>query len=507
MTDTITESFCERCGTRYALEQTGKRRRGGIGRVRVLTRGLRNYVANDGMPMAEALAAARSDEERSGVTRQLDAFHKTFNFCMTCRQYTCGSCWNATAGECLTCAPDLSREVLPLAFPDLPLEGPTVDANGHHESVEATAWPRVDLDRGAPVKGAPGASVPADEAPAAQAPELAVEATAPEPLEPAVEAPEVLARLDSSVAAVPAERGSDDLTPRERAEIENALAATHAEAGPAPAAAEATAPEAEAVVGFEPEAEAVAAAEATAPEAAGATETEVVAAAAEVTPPQTVAAIEPAAEATAAEVAEAEAPMTIEPEAAPVTAPEPTTTTPAERAVAARRQTRSLLSRFRPARSAAPAGAAAAAPREPTAAAPREPTVAAPPQQPGATTESAPPAPTSIDIVEQPTWRITAPDVASAPPPIWPEAPAWPAPSQVPPQPPGSAAAPWAARLATSRPETAAGVWAASSQEVLGGPAAPAGPGAVPAVQACVSCGLSLSANARFCRRCGSRQG
>jgi ribosomal protein L40E len=28
-----------------------------------------------------------------------------------------------------------------------------------------------------------------------------------------------------------------------------------------------------------------------------------------------------------------------------------------------------------------------------------------------------------------------------------------------------------------------------------------------PTAQPCVSCGLSLSANARFCRRCGTRQG
>jgi 8-oxo-dGTP diphosphatase len=59
MTETITESFCERCGTRYSLEPVTARRRAGIGRVRVLTRGLRNYVVNDGMPMSEAMAAAR----------------------------------------------------------------------------------------------------------------------------------------------------------------------------------------------------------------------------------------------------------------------------------------------------------------------------------------------------------------------------------------------------------------------------------------------------------------
>jgi hypothetical protein len=49
-------------------------------------------------------------------------------------------------------------------------------------------------------------------------------------------------------------------------------------------------------------------------------------------------------------------------------------------------------------------------------------------------------------------------------------------------------------------------LWAASSQEVLARPVA--GPSTVAAaVQPCSSCGLSLSATARFCRRCGTRQG
>jgi hypothetical protein len=58
--------------------------------------------------------------------------------------------------------------------------------------------------------------------------------------------------------------------------------------------------------------------------------------------------------------------------------------------------------------------------------------------------------------------------------------------------------------------DNAAALWAASAQEVLsGGPGAGANPSAAPqpaAPQPCVSCGLSLSANARFCRRCGTRQ-
>jgi ribosomal protein L40E len=34
-----------------------------------------------------------------------------------------------------------------------------------------------------------------------------------------------------------------------------------------------------------------------------------------------------------------------------------------------------------------------------------------------------------------------------------------------------------------------------------------AGAGTAAGIQACLSCGLPLSATARFCRRCGTRQG
>jgi hypothetical protein len=49
-----------------------------------------------------------------------------------------------------------------------------------------------------------------------------------------------------------------------------------------------------------------------------------------------------------------------------------------------------------------------------------------------------------------------------------------------------------------------ADLWNASAQEVLGSSSQVA---PQPGVQSCVKCGLSLSANARFCRRCGSPQG
>lgn len=525
MTDTITESFCERCGTRYSFEPTAKPRRGGIGRVRVLTRGLTTFVSNDGMPLAEAMASARADEGRAGTARQLDAFHKAFNFCMSCRQYTCANCWNEKAGECLSCAPDLSREVLPPAFPDLPATGP-VEGNGElgHEAIEATAWPRVDLDRAAPVDAAAAALAFAAEAPATEP------ATEPELV---LESPEVLARLDAFVSAPPP---SEELTEDELAEIQSALASVQAPLPPEIAVAAGIAAPAEPaatakIVGAAPDEDA--------PEA--------VVAAADVE-----AAAEPSAPAT-----------------------------PDERAGAARGQTRGLLGRFRPAKAAAAAAVAADHPAEgtlepdrgeeaareaggvPAAIAPEA--GAAPADIVLAETEAAEPAERAAadvgevpgdavatdielagaavaaeialadaasaesedvvdvaepvaaarpqaDIVEQPTWQVVAPEAAPTPasPPVsWPETPAWPDGTQVPmpssSQVPGPDASPWASRLAISRPEPT-GVWAASSQEVLGTPATPGHAGAAPGIQACVSCGLSLSANARFCRRCGARQ-
>ena len=78
-----------------------------LGKFKTLSKGLKNYVLSDETSIDEAMAAARSDEERELTAQQLDAFHSTFNFCMTCRQYTCANCWNQAEGlsDVLTCAP------------------------------------------------------------------------------------------------------------------------------------------------------------------------------------------------------------------------------------------------------------------------------------------------------------------------------------------------------------------------------------------------------------------
>ena len=114
MAEILTESFCERCGTRYTFESAAPKAK--LKGLKVMSRGFRNFVLSDDTSMDEAMAAARNETDREQTSQQLDAFHKTFNFCMSCRQYTCGNCWNEIEGRCLSCAPELGQEVMPAPF-------------------------------------------------------------------------------------------------------------------------------------------------------------------------------------------------------------------------------------------------------------------------------------------------------------------------------------------------------------------------------------------------------
>src|SRR5436309_2546215 len=118
MPEILTESFCERCGTRYTFEAQVPKK-SSLGKFRTLSKGFKNYVLSDETTLEEAFADARHDEDREITSHQLDAFHKTFNFCMSCRQYTCANCWNEVEARCLSCAPHLGQEILPPAFPHL----------------------------------------------------------------------------------------------------------------------------------------------------------------------------------------------------------------------------------------------------------------------------------------------------------------------------------------------------------------------------------------------------
>jgi hypothetical protein len=532
MPEILTESFCERCGTRYTFESAAPTKTKRLGRFKTTAKGLKNYVMSDDTSLDEAMAAARSDDEREQTSQQLDAFHSTFNFCMNCRQYTCSNCWNEAEGRCLTCAPHLGHEIMPAPFPELPVSEP----------IELEAWPEADL--------------PDDEVAASAAPSEAIpEIDALDRLdrlagtqEDAV--PTWLAAAEADALAAAAAEGIDDRV----AEPEPGPGAWPAEvmaAAPPPALEEpivAEAAEEEALV-VEP----------------AAAETELVAG-------------EPVA-AVAEEVPAEAQPIAAEAEPAVAATTEQPPAEVDDRAAAAALQTSAMLARFRPGQSidaeleayeAAVAASEAAitakivqsrveqpeAPdAEPVAAEPAEPVAAEPvdaepvaaepvaaelaaaepvaaeaepvaqpepapapePEPVAAAAESAPDAPRT-DVVEQPTWRIVAPDTTApatnghtpdplpaaatavptppppAGPPQWPASPEWPQPNPA---------------LLSQRPVAPSAameaLWVASARDVVA--QAPGGAVPVGGVQPCNSCGLSLSANARFCRRCGTRQG
>ena len=219
MPEILTESFCERCGTRYTFESSAPRR-SPLRRVKVLSRGVRNFVLTDGSSFSEAMADARSDQEMAASAHQLDAFHRTFHFCLNCRQYTCGDCWNGPEGRCLTCAPDESAaaaEVIGLGSAagsvfatGLLLEEPSGDA-----TVDDGEWTDADVSAGrlARVLGDPSSEAAADQPDTTVAIEAAAEAEARERAE--AEARERAEAEAAAAAAVAAEAEA-----RERAAAE-----------------------------------------------------------------------------------------------------------------------------------------------------------------------------------------------------------------------------------------------------------------------------------------------
>lgn len=154
MPEALTESFCERCGTRY--EFTAPTRLNPLRKTRGLVSGLKNYIMSQDA-LGDALGDAMRSEQDTLAAAQLEAFHTSFNFCIDCRQYSCLNCWNDDAGRCRSCAPirgtdDLAERIgagLALPTTALPTNGVTPaelnnDGIGRHLGVEA--WPTADLD-------------------------------------------------------------------------------------------------------------------------------------------------------------------------------------------------------------------------------------------------------------------------------------------------------------------------------------------------------------------------
>ena len=618
MAEILTESFCERCGTRYTFEAAiPKKRR--IGKLKVLSKGLKNYVLSDDASLDEALAEARSEEQREVSGGQLDAFHQTFQFCMSCRQYTCANCWNDTEGRCLSCAP-LSvgggqlRSPLddllaggggaPFASPS-PLDealGAAAARNGHGPLEEpsagfpapaapvaepaaagdeparivGSAWPTIDLFRdpeaaipmGPPAESLNGAGAPSApaESPTDEA-ELTQAATHAEAVEPAEAlqsepgAKDFWARPFTGYAPVPEPTNGHEpaaagiVTPPD--EPSPAPVAELAAEEPEPATAvgaPASAPEADAravelaerttrLLGrFRVQPRSAGSVPAVSPvdgspaptqsqpaeQAQPATESQPEPIAQPVwkfvpspaPEPEPILAAEPEPEPVVAAEPEPEPVVAAEPEPEPVvpvaTAPEPEPVVP----VAEPEPEPILAAEPEP----EPVLAAEPEPEpEPVVAAEPEPEpivpVATAPDEPRPQIMEARPQlrPAAIDRIEMPAWPTPVRPPLSDSAAIAPAIPAFPPASM--PSPPASPVAPqWPAPLrpdldASSTPFWASGgsgidpgadFWNASAREVAGVPGQ-----AVSAVgvQSCVSCGLSLSATARFCRRCGSRQG
>ena len=170
MTEILTESFCERCGTRYTFEPVDTRRP--MSSIGTFGRGLRHFFTDPDSTLGESFAVARSETEQRATNHALEAFHQTFNFCLSCRQYVCGECWNAVEGRCLTCAP--------VEEPTAPVEAAATAASAMPAVVADLAPPRIE------VVGEPGTTA----APVVAEPTEAVvaEPLAPEEAEPQAEA-------------------------------------------------------------------------------------------------------------------------------------------------------------------------------------------------------------------------------------------------------------------------------------------------------------------------------
>jgi hypothetical protein len=499
LVDTITESFCERCGTRYEFK--APTRLNPLRKTRGMLGGLKNYLTSQDA-LGDAIGDAMRGEEESLASAQLDAFHQAFNFCIDCRQYTCLSCWNDAAGRCRSCAPiagqDDLAERIAASHAGTPI--PEVDVGSR---LGLDAWPQADLapsgnghaHRGWPAEELIGADepvaaeAPPEPEPVAETPEPEPAAETPEP-EPVAETPEPELVEPLVAEVVPTPQPEPEPEPI-AAEAEPELVPASIDADPfagdlveKPAAAEVE-PEAERfvplrVLAWDEDADLTSMVRAVEPEP--------VTAEAEPEPEPVAAEAAPEPEPVAAEAAS-------EPEAVPEPEPEPVAAEaePEPESVAAETEAEPV--------------AAEAAP-EPEPEAPPRPTIR----------------PISETILRQTTQPARRPRPAAEP-----EAPKVAAQADDPQLaarraqldelglgdlsegtlPPDRAKVlPYRSRGASVHAAevaalTAAGhpvsFWEASAREV-------AGAASNVGIHSCAECGLSLSATARFCRRCGTRQ-
>jgi hypothetical protein len=511
LVETLTESFCERCGTRYEFK--APTRLNPLRKTRGFIGGLKNYLTSQDA-LSDAMGDAMRTEEDQLAAAQLEAFHESFNFCIGCRQYTCLNCWNDAEGRCRTCAPVAGTDDLAERLAASFTQGtstatsaalddePIMAQDDLQRRLGLDTWPSADMTGAPAANGHAVHEWPmADEVVAEAVPEPELEpepivAYEPEPepvvaYEPEPEPEPVVAYQPEAEPVVAYQPEAEPVVAYEpepvAAEVEPQPEPMVAGVEPEPVVAYEPEPEPEPVVAYEPQPEPEPLVAEHRPlrvvawdeDAAYEVEPEPVPFIAEVEPEPEPVAAEPewAPEPVAAEVADEPEPLTaVEPEDEPAAADEAAPVEPMEEPIAAAIEE---------------PPAPPEAPRAPRIAPIHETILRFPPQA----------APPPQQATEQPLAAEDAsPEVAArraqldllglgdpGEGPVTPERPA---------------VIPYRSRGAAPTPiELAArgAFWDASAREVA---AAAANIG----VQSCGQCGLSLSANARFCRRCGTRQ-
>ena len=186
-TEALTESFCERCGTRY--EFAAPTELNTMRKTRGLISGLKNYIMSQDA-LGDAVGDAMRSEEEALASQQLEAFHESFNFCINCRQYTCLNCWNDDAGRCRTCVPVAGTDDLLERFEaSFHAQHPEIAAAATQAEMEQAdlnrrlgleSWPSADLEH-APANGAEPDWPQAETPPSAPEPMVAEVEPEPEP--------------------------------------------------------------------------------------------------------------------------------------------------------------------------------------------------------------------------------------------------------------------------------------------------------------------------------------
>jgi hypothetical protein len=160
MPEALTESFCERCGTRYEFPAPAKLST--LRKTRGLVSGFKNYIMSQDA-LSDTIEDAMRSEEEVLAAHQLEAFHSAFNFCINCRQYACTNCWNESAGRCRTCVPipgvdDLDDRMEAAYLADhramhADAVADSIEADEIAGRLDVDAWPESDLPEVAATNG------------------------------------------------------------------------------------------------------------------------------------------------------------------------------------------------------------------------------------------------------------------------------------------------------------------------------------------------------------------